>query len=125
MGFTTVKKIRITKDEVYITGAESNTLPREYKEEKDNRLSNILKTEGRDELDKAILLLYWQGFFKGNTNKYTKAVQRFYKLHPNITWMNTGIRIGEQHGRLIMYDYGYVSSLLLKILKKEDPYGTQ
>lgn len=116
MSYTIIKKLAIGEDGVVLTSAESNTFPFEYREERDTQLSVLLTEKGRDELDKAILMLYWKGLFHGGNNKYVKAECKFRRLHPEITWMNTGVKIGKRHGRLILYEESYVASLLLKIL---------
>lgn len=120
MSHTIIKKMVISEGGVFLTSAASNSFPREYREERDEQLSALLAEKGRDELDKAILMLYWEGLFHGGNNKYVKAEREFRRLHPEITWMNTGVKIGERHGHLVLYEYSYVASLLLKILKKKE-----
>jgi hypothetical protein len=124
VSYSMVRKIEIADGKVFITSAESNTYPREYRREEWGALSRCLREKGMPALEKQILFDYWTGMLKGYSNKYKKAEAEFRRLHPEIKWNNTGPEIGvDRLGRNIMHTNDYVAGLLYKILKKEPPYG--
>jgi len=103
MSTTIVKRLHIKENEVWIDSASSNSSPRSYYYEKCTYWSRMLKEQGQEALDKDILHQYWGGMLRGVPNKWSRAVDRFRKEHPEFTWDNVSDELGVRYGMLITH----------------------
>ena len=76
MSYTIVKGLSINKKQgkVFWTCGCSNVFPRTQTRQEWEYMSNKLKTEGFEAVEKAILKEYWNGNLHGGSNMYSKTI---------------------------------------------------
>ena len=75
MSYEKVKTITIKNEQVFINCASNNVRPLHYVKEEFPRYSLILREEGRQALDVALLKGYEEGNLQNGINKYSKALK--------------------------------------------------
>jgi hypothetical protein len=77
MSYNKVKSICIDEDEqkVWITSAENNVRPLTYSREVYPYFTNLLRNEGREAVEIALLKSYEEGNLQEGKNKFTKALK--------------------------------------------------
>lgn len=83
--------INTKEQKVYLTGASNNVYPKTYERFECTPLSEILRKEGKESVEIAILEDYISGNFQGGSNKYTKAL-KILRNNPEFTkfdWRNS------------------------------------
>ena len=119
MSYAIVKKLHIKEGKVYIESAASNSYPRHYYYEECLFWSRMLKDEGGAALDKDIMRNYWSGMLRGVPNKWSKAVDRFMKDHPEYKWGSVGDEIGDRYGVQITHTYEELKEAMYPYLKRK------
>ena len=117
MSYTIVRSISIQDEKVFIVGASNNVYPRTPNKYESESLSKILKEEGREALDVALLENYDKGNAQGGSNKYTRAltVLRHFPEYSRFDWRNNWEESNKNRGTAEYYD------LLRKALKTRLP----
>ena len=77
MSYSIVKSIKIVDDKVFLHSTPNNVRPYDWETWECSYLSTILQNQGKEALDKEILILYWEGNFQRSNNNYQKAVNTF------------------------------------------------
>lgn len=76
MSYEIVKAIKVKdNDEVWIKSDSNNVFPKNYHWWHCVTLTKLLKEQGREALDKAILREYWDGNFQKTNNDYEKCLR--------------------------------------------------
>jgi hypothetical protein len=92
MSYEKVKSICIETDKVFITSASNNVRPLTYDRQEYPYFTKILKEEGKDAVEIAILRNYEEGNLQGGSNKYTKALRVlryvFKEEYKKFNWNN-------------------------------------
>lgn len=99
MSYDIVRGINVNerKGEVWIKAASNNVYPRLFEWFEAKSLSEKLREQGRAEVDKDILLLFWQGELQGGNSLYERTVIYWRKKLP-YSWRNTGLAEGDDKG---------------------------
>jgi hypothetical protein len=90
MSYDIVKSIKIKEGQVLINAAESNVRPHYYTEESCSSLTKILAEQGKDALELEIFKQFESGTFKGQVQKYQRALQvlRNTPEYETFNWRN-------------------------------------
>lgn len=75
MSYEKVRSICIKENDVFITSATNNCRPLSYTRDLYPYFSKILKEQGREAVEIALLRSYEEGSLQGGSNKYTKALK--------------------------------------------------
>ena len=77
MSYAIVKSIKIQEGKVFLHSTANNVSPYDWRTWECTYFSEILKNQGQEGLDKAILLSYWEGNLQKSNNNYQKSVDTF------------------------------------------------
>jgi len=104
MSYEIVKGIKIDEaaGKVFIKASSNNVIPKHFDWWEAPVISEILHQKGKEEVEKVILLEYWEGNLQGGDNLYDKTV-RYYKHRLPYKWNNTGK--AEERGKTNRFGY--------------------
>ena len=100
MSYEIVRSIKIDEKQqkVFITCASNNSRPLDYRREEYPSFSKILKEEGKEAVEIALLRNYEEGNLQRSDNKYTKALRVlryiFAEEYKKFNWRNHNARWG-------------------------------
>ena len=75
MSYSKIRSICITDKDVFLTAATNNVRPLTYDRESYPYFVKILKEEGREAVEIALLKSYEEGNLQGGKNKFTRALK--------------------------------------------------
>lgn len=83
--------INTKEQKVFLTGASNNVYPKTYERFECTPLSEILRNEGKEAVEIAILQDYIDGNLQGGSNKYTRALKilRNNPAFAKFDWQNS------------------------------------
>lgn len=91
MSYEIVKALKVDEKagEVWLKSDSNNVTPKSFEWWQCSSLSKILQEQGKKEVEKEILFMYWQGTLQETNNLYEKSVKYSRYCLP-YTWANTG-----------------------------------
>lgn len=80
MSYEIIRNIRITDNAVFITHADSDCRPQEFREDEEQYLSGILARKGRREVIAEILYFIFTGTWQCLVPRYNRTLQHFLMI---------------------------------------------
>lgn len=109
MSHEIIRSISFRNNEVRVSSYCNNVSPKIVENWVAPSLTEILRHQGKAEVEKEILLKFWNGNFQGKSTKYGKFIESYFdRKNSPFNWRNVGNAEelgGDKYGEKIIYTY--------------------